>query len=151
MHKPISTACQVLHRSTAPSHQQPHSCIYVLWLLLSGQYSSRPLPSNCIRCRLVVAMSRARLGLYVFAKAQLFADCYELAPSMKLLMARPQAPALLPQEYHGVRGPSSTLLQLLHSGSSAYGAFIRLPIYQQGQAACSSATSSGELGIRPSG
>ena len=52
--------------------------------------------------RLVVAMSRARLGLYVFAKAQLFADCYELAPSMKLLTARPQAPALLPKEYHGV-------------------------------------------------
>ena len=54
-------------------------------------------------------MSRARLGLYVFAKAQLFADCYELTPSMKLLMARPQAPALLPQEYYGVRprGPAS--------------------------------------------
>lgn len=50
-------------------------------------------------------MSRARLGLYVFAKAQLFADCYELAPAMKLLMARPKAPALLPQEYYAVRAP----------------------------------------------
>lgn len=33
--------------------------------------------------RLVVAMSRARLGLYVFGRAQLFAGCYELQPTFK--------------------------------------------------------------------
>jgi len=39
--------------------------------------------------RLVVALSRARLGLYVFGRASLFGDCYELAPAMKQLLARP--------------------------------------------------------------
>lgn len=32
--------------------------------------------------RLVVSMSRARLGLYVFGRAALFRNCYELAPTM---------------------------------------------------------------------
>lgn len=31
--------------------------------------------------RLVVAMSRARLGMYVFARATLFRNCYELTPA----------------------------------------------------------------------
>lgn len=30
--------------------------------------------------RLVVAMSRARLGLYVFGRKDLFAECFELQP-----------------------------------------------------------------------
>ncbi len=33
--------------------------------------------------RLVVAMSRARLGLYVFGRAQLFSNCYELQPTFR--------------------------------------------------------------------
>lgn len=40
--------------------------------------------------RLVVALSRARLGLYIFGRAELFANCYELRPAMKQLLARPQ-------------------------------------------------------------
>lgn len=40
--------------------------------------------------RLVVAMSRARLGLYVFARVSLFSTCFELQNSMSLLLARPQ-------------------------------------------------------------
>ena len=31
--------------------------------------------------RLVVAMSRARLGLYIFARVGLFQNCYELSPA----------------------------------------------------------------------
>ncbi len=31
--------------------------------------------------RLVVAMSRARLGLYIFARVELFQNCYELSPA----------------------------------------------------------------------
>ena len=31
--------------------------------------------------RLVVAMSRARLGLYVFARVALFQNCFELTPA----------------------------------------------------------------------
>ena len=46
---------------------------------------------------------RARLGLYVFAQAKLFADCYELRPTMQLLTARPTSPAVLPDESYGVR------------------------------------------------
>lgn len=35
--------------------------------------------------RLVVAMSRARLGLYVFGRAALFRNCFELQPVFKLV------------------------------------------------------------------
>lgn len=35
--------------------------------------------------RLVVAMSRARLGLYVFGRASLFRNCFELQPVFKLV------------------------------------------------------------------
>lgn len=36
--------------------------------------------------RLVVAMSRARLGLYVFGRVSLFKNCYELQPAFKLVI-----------------------------------------------------------------
>jgi intron-binding protein aquarius len=39
--------------------------------------------------RLVVALSRARLGLYVFGRQELFANCFELAPAFSKLMERP--------------------------------------------------------------
>ncbi|KFM82461.1 Intron-binding protein aquarius, partial [Stegodyphus mimosarum] len=48
--------------------------------------------------RLVVAMSRARLGLYIFARVSLFQNCFELAPSFKILMQRPLELYLLPHE-----------------------------------------------------
>lgn len=48
--------------------------------------------------RLVVAMSRARLGLYIFARVSLFKNCFELAPSFKILMKRPLALYLAPTE-----------------------------------------------------
>ncbi|XP_035218738.1 RNA helicase aquarius-like [Stegodyphus dumicola] len=48
--------------------------------------------------RLVVAMSRARLGLYIFARVSLFQNCFELAPSFKILMQRPLELHLLPHE-----------------------------------------------------
>ncbi|KAL2339363.1 hypothetical protein Fmac_007303 [Flemingia macrophylla] len=44
--------------------------------------------------RLVVAMSRARLGLYVFCRRSLFEQCYELQPTFKLLLKRPDHLAL---------------------------------------------------------
>ena len=55
--------------------------------------------------RLVVAMSRARLGLYVFGRAELFANCYELRPTMKQLLARPHQLHLHPSERLAVCGP----------------------------------------------
>ena len=48
--------------------------------------------------RLVVAMSRARLGLYIFARAALFANCFELTPAFRLLLQRPTDLRLLPEE-----------------------------------------------------
>ena len=38
--------------------------------------------------RLVVAMSRARLGLYVLARVSLFKNCFELRPTFSLVSAR---------------------------------------------------------------
>ena len=39
--------------------------------------------------RLVVALSRARLGLYVFCRTSVFNNCFELRPAFAQLMARP--------------------------------------------------------------
>ncbi|XP_076284506.1 RNA helicase aquarius isoform X1 [Lasioglossum baleicum] len=50
--------------------------------------------------RLVVAMSRARLGLYVFARVSLFKNCFELTPAFDQLMQRPLKLQLLPQEHY---------------------------------------------------
>ena len=48
--------------------------------------------------RLVVAMSRARLGLYVFGRNELFQQCYELQPSLKHLFDLPERLSLVPSE-----------------------------------------------------
>ncbi|KAK3262894.1 hypothetical protein CYMTET_28276, partial [Cymbomonas tetramitiformis] len=48
--------------------------------------------------RLVVAMSRSRLGLYIFGRRELFENCYELAPTFRTLLARPDKLALVPTE-----------------------------------------------------
>lgn len=50
--------------------------------------------------RLIVAMSRARLGLYIFARSSLFSNCFELTPAFNILTARPQVLHLLPNERH---------------------------------------------------
>jgi intron-binding protein aquarius len=39
--------------------------------------------------RLVVACSRARLGLYIFGRLGLFQNCFEIAPAFRLLAERP--------------------------------------------------------------
>nr|XP_019560772.2 RNA helicase aquarius-like [Aedes albopictus] len=48
--------------------------------------------------RLVVAMSRARLGLYIFGRVSLFKNCVELQPAFKLLTKRPLQLHLLADE-----------------------------------------------------
>ncbi|XP_036448843.1 RNA helicase aquarius isoform X1 [Colossoma macropomum] len=50
--------------------------------------------------RLVVAMSRARLGLYIFARVSLFQNCFELTPAFNQLTARPQQLYIRPYEYY---------------------------------------------------
>lgn len=51
--------------------------------------------------RLVVAMSRARLGLYVFGRRDLFKDCYELTPTFSKLLQRPTTLQLVKGETYG--------------------------------------------------
>ena len=48
--------------------------------------------------RLVVALSRARLGLYVFGKFDLFRDVAEWKPAMDKFNTRPSKLALIPTE-----------------------------------------------------
>ncbi|XP_030376024.1 RNA helicase aquarius [Scaptodrosophila lebanonensis] len=48
--------------------------------------------------RLVVAMSRARLGLYIFGRVSLFKNCLELQQTFKLLMQRPLDLNLVPED-----------------------------------------------------
>uniref|UniRef100_A0A5F8H4K7 RNA helicase aquarius n=1 Tax=Monodelphis domestica TaxID=13616 RepID=A0A5F8H4K7_MONDO len=49
--------------------------------------------------RLVVAMSRARLGLYIFARVSLFQNCFELTPAFNQLTARPLHLQIIPTEH----------------------------------------------------
>lgn len=48
--------------------------------------------------RLVVAMSRARFGLYIFGRVSLFKNCFELQPVFNILLQRPLNLLLLPAE-----------------------------------------------------
>ncbi|KAL5274552.1 AQR family protein [Megaselia abdita] len=48
--------------------------------------------------RLIVAMSRARLGLYIFGRTRLFKNCFELQNTFNLLTSRPQALQLMENE-----------------------------------------------------
>ena len=41
----------------------------------------------------------SRLGLYIFGRQSLFANCYEMQPTFKHLLARPTQLALQPLEY----------------------------------------------------
>ncbi|XP_043929809.1 RNA helicase aquarius isoform X2 [Protopterus annectens] len=50
--------------------------------------------------RLVVAMSRARLGLYIFGRVSLFQNCFELTPAFSQLTARPLQLHIIPMEYY---------------------------------------------------
>ena len=58
--------------------------------------------------RLVVAMSRARLGLYVFARVGLFRNCFELTPAFNILCSRPtDGLHLCPNEVHPTSRPAN--------------------------------------------
>ena len=55
--------------------------------------------------RLIVAMSRARLGLYIFGRIGLFQNCFELGPSLRLLTARPTQLMVAPDEGYPAARP----------------------------------------------
>lgn len=48
--------------------------------------------------RLTVALSRARLGLYIFGRREVFESCYELKPAFDQLFQRPEKLMLAPGE-----------------------------------------------------
>jgi intron-binding protein aquarius len=48
--------------------------------------------------RLTVALSRARLGLYILGRREVFESCYELQPAFNLLFQRPDKLMLVPGE-----------------------------------------------------
>ncbi|PLN81218.1 DEAD helicase superfamily protein [Aspergillus taichungensis] len=48
--------------------------------------------------RLTVALSRARLGLYILGRREVFSSCYELKPAFDLLLQRPDKLMLAPGE-----------------------------------------------------
>ena len=56
--------------------------------------------------RLTVALSRARLGLYILGRREVFESCYELKPAFDLLFQRPDKLMLAPGEMF----PTSRLL-----------------------------------------
>jgi hypothetical protein len=58
--------------------------------------------------RLVVAMSRARLGLYVFARMSLYSNCFELTRTFNQLLHKPIKLQLLPQEKRPIDMPLMT-------------------------------------------
>ncbi|EFJ49751.1 hypothetical protein VOLCADRAFT_104194 [Volvox carteri f. nagariensis] len=76
--------------------------------------------------RLVVAMSRARLGLYIFGRKDLFANCYELQPTFRQLLARPTQLALVKGESYGVcaRGLEDPVQYDLMPGVEAMSALV---------------------------
>lgn len=48
--------------------------------------------------RLTVALSRARLGLYILGRREVFESCFELKPAFDLLFQRPDKLMLVPGE-----------------------------------------------------
>ena len=48
--------------------------------------------------RLIVAMSRARLGLYIFGRSNLFGSCFELSPVFSVLLNRSNKLLLIANE-----------------------------------------------------
>uniref|UniRef100_A0AC35UID5 Pre-mRNA-splicing factor n=1 Tax=Rhabditophanes sp. KR3021 TaxID=114890 RepID=A0AC35UID5_9BILA len=60
--------------------------------------------------RLIVALSRARLGLYCLGRLSLFGKCLELQPSLKVFLSKPTKLELLPNElYPCTRQQNDTL------------------------------------------
>ena len=56
--------------------------------------------------RLVVALSRARLGLYIFGRQSIFENCFELQPSFSQLLAKPTQLQLVLGERFPTKRPS---------------------------------------------
>ncbi|CAG9565443.1 unnamed protein product [Danaus chrysippus] len=84
--------------------------------------------------RLIVATSRARLGLYIFARASLFRNCFELQPTFNQLLERPLQLELIPGESYpaqrtlGAAVPEEMVLRVMdmpHMARYVYDMYIQ--------------------------
>jgi intron-binding protein aquarius len=66
--------------------------------------------------RLVVSLSRARLGLYIFGRASLFSSCYEISPALGQLLKKQRMPVLA---LHEAAASSSSASSSFASSSSS--------------------------------
>jgi intron-binding protein aquarius len=81
--------------------------------------------------RLVVAMSRARLGLYIFGRRDLFKDCYELTPTFSKLLQRPTTLHLVKGEQYGsiTRGVNEKVVEPFEIQDVVHMGQVVLPNY----------------------
>lgn len=97
--------------------------------------------------RLVVAMSRARLGLYVFCRKSLFSNCFELARTFALLNARPDKLQLVPGEaFPSTRAVSDAVAAPYQVEGLVHMAQIVAHMQQQGQQAAAAAAPAAPAG-----
>uniref|UniRef100_A0A8B9KNA7 RNA helicase aquarius n=1 Tax=Astyanax mexicanus TaxID=7994 RepID=A0A8B9KNA7_ASTMX len=77
--------------------------------------------------RLVVAMSRARLGLYIFARVSLFQNCFELTPAFNQLTARPLQLHIRPHEYYtSVTRPDQVIKNMPEMANLVYNTYMHM-------------------------
>jgi intron-binding protein aquarius len=83
--------------------------------------------------RLIVAVSRARLGLYIFGRVSLFENCFELKPVFDQLLKKPTKLQVLPQEANGTdRGPDEVGMCYDVEGLEHMGALVHQLMRQRG-------------------
>lgn len=78
--------------------------------------------------RLTVALSRARLGLYILGRREVFESCYELKPAFELLLQRPDKLTLATGELW-----PSKRLQAMDEGDSVPGEAVMEGVEHLGQ------------------
>jgi len=86
--------------------------------------------------RLVVALSRARLGLYVFGRKSLFENCYELQPALGQLFAKPVKLQVVPQESQHTKRKANAKCKSVHDveGVEHMGLLVHQMLEQSSQA-----------------
>jgi intron-binding protein aquarius len=73
-----------------------------------------------------VALSRARLGLYVLGRKEVFENCYELQPAFDILLKRPTTLQLVTGEMYpsnrsiNVEVPSTDIVGVEHLGQYVF-------------------------------
>lgn len=87
------------------------------YIILSLTRTSRPGYLRDIR-RLTVALSRARLGLYILGRREVFENCYELKSAFEILLQRPDKLMLVTRELFPAARASSDKEEVIE-GSAA--------------------------------